>query len=166
MRFSTTARPPTDPPPTIQAGPWAFTQESPFPKESVAATTSIANGSFDLVRKFLERLVLENAARELGLDGSGHNEIDWAAVEASTSDCQTLEQAIGRAVVVADQMSRGVFDGTQCADFWPSYDANDPFFAFSVADIAPDFGDESRYRKRMVRKVAGMLGTRRKLVTT
>ncbi len=110
--------------------------------------------------------MLENAAGAVGRGGSVQYEIDWATVEASTSDCQTLEEAIGRAVVVAHQMSRGVFDDIQGAGSWPSYDANDPFFAFSVADVAPDFGDESRYRKRVARKVAGILGTRRRLVTT
>ena len=110
--------------------------------------------------------VVENAGRALGHGGSAPCEIDWAVVEASTSDCLTLEQAIGRAVVVADQMSRGVFEAIPCADLWASYDANDPFFAFSVADVAPDFGDDSRYRKRVARKVAGILGTRRNLVAT
>ena len=68
--------------------------------------------------------------------------------------------------MVADQMSRGVFAGIEYADRWPSYDANDPFFAFSVADVSPDFGDESRYRKRVAKKFAGILATRRRLVAT
>jgi hypothetical protein len=134
--------------------------------ESPSATPFIASGSFDLVRKFLEHLVVEKSEGASGYGESARCEIDWAAVEASTSNCQTLEQAIGRAIVVADQMSRGVFAGIQYADLWPSYDADDPFFAFSVADVAPDFGDESRYRKRVVRKVVEILGTRRKLVAT
>jgi hypothetical protein len=165
-RFSTTARRAEDSLPAIQPGPWVFTQETQIPTESATATTSAATRSFDLVRKFLEHLVVENAVGAAGPVGSAQYEIDWAAVQASMSDCQTLEQAIGRAVVVADQMSRGVFDGIQCTDLWPAYDVNDPFFAFSVADVAPDFGDESRYRKRVVRKVAGILATRRKLVAT
>lgn len=163
-RTTTTLRPPQGPPLAIHAGPWAFTGK--LPGKSTSAAPSLAYGSFDLVRKFLEHLVLENAVENHSRVGSGQSEIDWAAVEASTSDCQTLEQAIGRAVVVADQMSRGVFDGMERADLWPSYDANDPFFAFSVTDVAPDFGDESRYRKRVARKVVGILGTRRRLVTT
>lgn len=133
---------------------------------SASATTSIASGSFDLVQKFLEHLVVKNPAGALGRGGSALCEIDWATVEASMADCQTLEQAIGRAIVVDDQMSRGVFAGIQYADRLASYDANDPFFAFSVADVDPDFGDESRYRKRVAKKVAGILGTRRKLVAT
>jgi hypothetical protein len=131
--------------------------------ESTSVTTSLANGSFDLVRKFLEHLLAENAPKAMG---AAQCEIDWAAVEASTTGCQTLEQAIGRAIVVTDQMSRGVFAGIEYADLWPSYDGNDPFFAFSVADVAPDFGDESRYRKKVAKKVAGILGARRKLVAT
>jgi hypothetical protein len=159
-RFSTTARPAEDSLPAIQPDPWVLTDQSRIPEEPASATSSTATGSFDLVRKFLEHLVVENAAGVHGRDGSAQYEIDWAAVEASTSDCQTLEEAIGRAVVVADQMSRGVFDGIQCGDLWPSYDANDPFFAFSVADVAPDFGDESRYRRRAVRKLARILRNR------
>jgi hypothetical protein len=166
MRFSTTARLPKDPPSEFRPGPPVLAQQSRFSPESASITTSVANGSLDLARKFLEHLMLENAAGAVGRGGSVQYEIDWATVEASTSDCQTLEEAIGRAVVVAHQMSRGVFDDIQGAGSWPSYDANDPFFAFSVADVAPDFGDESRYRKRVARKVAGILGTRRRLVTT
>jgi hypothetical protein len=67
---------------------------------SASATTSIASGSFDLVQKFLEHLVVKNPAGALGRGGSALCEIDWATVEASMADCQTLEQAIGRAIVV------------------------------------------------------------------
>ena len=164
-RFSTAARLPKDPQPTIQPGPPVLAEPSQLLLESTPATTFTEIGSFDLVRKFVEHVV-ENAGRALGHGGSAPCEIDWAVVEASTSDCLTLEQAIGRAVVVADQISRGVFDGSHSADLPPYFDANDPFFAFSVADIAPDFGDESRYRERVVRKVAGIFGTRRKLAAT
>jgi hypothetical protein len=166
MTFFTTARMAKNPTPAMQPGPCDFTQGSQLALESASATISFSLGSFGLVRTFLEHLVVDNAEGTLGGEGAAPHEIDWAAVEASTSDCGTLEQAIGRAVVVADQMSRGVFEAIPCADLWASYDANDPFFAFSVADVAPDFGDDSRYRKRVARKVAGILGTRRNLVAT
>ena len=104
--------------------------------------------------------MVKNAAEALETDGSRPYEIDWAEVEASTSDCQTLEQAIGRAVVVADRMSRGAFSRAQPTNFSSAYDANDPFFAFSVADVTPDFGDDSRYRRRAVRKLARILASR------
>ena len=73
------------------------------------------------------------------------------------ADSSTLEQAIGRAVVVADQMSRGVLDDTQPGDS-PSLKPEDPFFAFSVADVIPDFGDQSRYRTRVARRVTRIFG--------
>jgi hypothetical protein len=145
---------------------WPFTEQSRLLVGSAPATGSVASGWFDLVQKFLKHLMVKNPERAVGGGGSVRYEIDWATVEACTTDCQTLEQAIGRAVVVADQMSRGVFAGLQYADRWPPYDANDTFFAFSLADVAADFGDESRYRKRVAKKVVGILGTRRKLVAT
>jgi hypothetical protein len=153
---SRTTTPTTGPPgqgclSTNDHSPEVFAQGPSFSGDASSSLTSTALGSFDLVRKFLEHLMDEDAA-------ATHDAIDWAAVEASTSDCRTLEQAVGRAVVVADQMSRGVFVGVQCAQLWPAYDANDPFFAFSVSDVAPDFGDESRYRQRVVRRFAGLLG--------
>ena len=54
-----------------------------------------------------------------------------------------------------------VVPSQESADQFPSaYDANDPFFAFSVADVTPDFGDDSRYRRRAVRKLARILASR------
>ena len=155
-----------DGPATKQSHRWTVSEQSRLPVGSAFATVSIPSESFDLVQKFLKHLMVKNPERAVGGGGSARYKIDWATVEACTTDCQTLEQAIGRAIVVADQMSRGVFAGLQYANRWPPYDANDPFFAFSVADVAADFGDESRYRKRVAKKVAGILGTRRKLVAT
>ena len=92
--------------------------------------------------------------------------IDWLAVEASVGDARSIEQAIGRAVVVADQMSRGLFDNMQLGDTQSSSAGEVPFFAFSMADVVPDFGDESRYRTRMARKVARIFGNRRTVAAT
>ena len=121
IRFSTTSRLS----PAAQSGPFAHAQKYRLPPESPVATTSIAIGSFDLVRKFVEHLVVKNAAEGPETDGSRPYEIDWAEVEASTSDCQTLEQAIGRAVVVADRMSRGASSRAQSANS-SAYDAKRP----------------------------------------
>jgi hypothetical protein len=77
--------------------------------------------------------------------------IDWSALESSVADSRTLEQAIGRAVVIADRMCRGVFDGAGLADSAFSLNTENPFFAFSMADVVPDFGGEHRYRSRMSR---------------
>jgi len=117
-------------------------------------------GSLGLVREFVEHLVAKNASAALGNGGSSRQVLDWGGVEASVADSRTLEQAIGRAVVIADQMSRGLFAGIAQCDSPPSLKAEDPFFEFSMADVVPDFGDESRYRTRVVRKVARIFGAR------
>jgi hypothetical protein len=108
------------------------------------------------VRRFLEHVVAKNALAALGNGRSAPQAIDWSAVAASVADSSTLEQAVGRAVVIADQMSRGVLDDTQTGDSPSSLKPEDPFFAFSVADVIPDFGDESRYRTRMARRVTNI----------
>jgi len=108
--------------------------------------------------------VAENALGALGNGVSAPYLIDWGAVEASVADSRTLEQAIGRAVVIADQMSRGVFDDTHPGQSPSSLKPEEPFFAFSMADVVPDFGDGSRYRIRVARKMARILGTRRTVV--
>ena len=121
--------------------------------------------SFDMVRRFVQHVVDENAPTLLGSGDHSGPAIDWGAVEASVAGALTLEQAIGRAVVIADQMSRGLFGCAQVQDDptsrpdAPSLAAEDPFFAFSMADVVPDFGDESRYRLRVARKVARIFGT-------
>jgi len=117
------------------------------------------------VRKFVEHMVAKNALAVLGNGRSARHAIDWDAVEASVADSRTLEQAIGRAVVIADQMCRGVFDITQLGDASP-LNVEVPFLTFSMADVVPDFGDESRYRTRMARKAGRIFGTRRTVVAT
>ena len=133
-----------------------------------SATDSFGIGSFDLVRQFVELVVAKNAAAGLGNGHFSKNPIDWEAVEAAVAGSRSFEQAIGRAVVVADQMCRGVFDDTHPGGPLSSPSAGgpvsspsaEPFFAFSNADVIPDFGDESRYRTRMARKVARIFGNR------
>jgi hypothetical protein len=125
-----------------------------LPKESASTIDSFAIGSFDLVRSFVEHVVAEHAST-VSVDGrSSRHAIDWKAVEAIVADSTSLEQAIGRAVVIAEQMCRGVFHGTPLGDPPPSPGEEEPFFAFSMADVVPDFGDESRFRTRVARKVA------------
>jgi hypothetical protein len=141
----------------------SITSEASFPPEfrrrSAAAKGSFDISSFDLVHNFVEHLVAKNASQALEINRSSRPTIDWETVEASVADSCSFEQAIGRAVVIADQMSRGVFGDTQFGDAPPSVE--DPFFPFSVADVIPDFGDESRYRTRVARKVGRIFGTQR-----
>jgi hypothetical protein len=123
-------------------------------------------GSFDLVREFVEHVVAKNTSLGTGNDHSARHALDWAALEASVADSPTLEQAIGRAIVIADQMGRGVFEDAPPTEMAISLAKDDPFFSFSMADVVPDFGDASRYRSRMVRKVARVFGSRRTMAAT
>ena len=118
-----------------------------------------AIGSFDLVRKFVEQVLAKDASAVLGVGRSSRNVIDWEALEASVAGCRSFEQAIGRAIVIADQMCRSVLHGAHAGDACASLKTEDPFFAFSLADVVPDFGDESRFRTRVVRKAARFLKT-------
>jgi hypothetical protein len=113
----------------------------------------------------VEQIVAKNASAVLGSELPSRHAIDWEAVEASVADCRTLEQSVGRAVILADQMCRGVFEETQLDDAPSSLKAGDPFFTFSVVDVVPDFGDESRYRSRVTRRAARILGIRRAVAT-
>jgi hypothetical protein len=123
-------------------------------------------GAFSMVRQFVEHLVDKNAAATRADSESLPFDIDWDAVEAAVAGSRTLEQAVGRAVVIADQAARGLSEDYRLrrAPSWPKFE--DPFFAFSMADVLPDFGDESRYRSKVRRKVAGLFGARRAVVGT
>jgi hypothetical protein len=132
---------------------------------SGSPTSTFDIGSLDLVREFVEHVVTKNALAG-SMDHSSRHAIDWDALEASIANSSTLEQAIGRAIVIADQMGRGVFHDAPLAEVPTSLAKDDPFFSFSMADVVPDFGDESRYRSRMVRKVARVFGSRRTMAAS
>jgi hypothetical protein len=139
----------------------SFQYQRPSSGLSDPAVETFDIGSFELVRKFVEQIVVTNVSAALGNELRSRHAIDWDAVEASVADCRTLEQSVGRAVVLADQMCRGVIDETQLDDAPSSLKAADPFFAFSVVDVVPDFGDERRYRSRVAKRAARILGIRR-----
>ena len=162
--FSTDAGAPQNYPPTCTPDTSFPSEEAP-PAGSPSVIDPLNIGSFDLVRKFVEHVVAKNASTSLGDGRSSRNAIDWEEVEASVADSSSFERAIGRAVVIADQMCRGVFDGTHPGDAPSSLETEEPFFAFSMADVVPDFGDESRYRTRLARRVARIFGTSRTVVT-
>ncbi len=154
-----------------QNGPPATSPDLSFPaKQALPARSAFALdpfniGSFDLVRNFVEHVVAKNASASLGHDRSFRGAIDWEAVEARVADSSSFEQAIGRAVVIAVQMCRAVFDDTHPGDTSSSPKSEEPFFAFSMIDAVPDFGDESRYRTRVAKRVARIFGIRRTAVT-
>lgn len=142
----------------------SFNPDRAVPPGSASADQSFDIGSFHLVRKFVEHVVARNASGILAGSHSSPYAIDWVNVEASVADSRSLEQAIGRAVVIADQMSRGLSDDTGPGDALSLRQGEDPFFAFSMDDVVPDFGDESRYRTNVTRRVVRIFGPRRKAV--
>jgi hypothetical protein len=123
-------------------------------QDLVCGAASFDIGSFELVRRFVEHVVTNNASVA---PAAGLHAIDWSALKTSIDGARTLEQAIGRCVVIADRMSRGVLDDVHPGDSPWAFIADDPFFEFSMTDVAPDFGGESRYRTKVARRVARML---------
>jgi len=129
--------------------------------EDASSAASCDIGSFDLVRKFVEQVLKTNESTNPIGDCPGRSVVDWETVVAAVADCDSLEQAIGRAVVIADQMSRGLSDGAQLQADSSRHNDEQHFFAFSLADVDPDFGDESRYRTKVAKRVAQLLGLNR-----
>jgi hypothetical protein len=159
---STNAWPPENRSSTIEAGHSLRVEESSRPESTPLVVLSDIR-SFELVRRFVEHMVAKNSPATLGNDRSSLRGIDWETIEASVADSRSFEQAIGRALLIADQMCRGVFEYKRFGEA-PS-NVENPFFPFSVADVIPDFGDESRYRTKVARKVGRIFGTRRTAVS-
>jgi hypothetical protein len=112
-----------------------------------------------IVRSFVEHLVAKRALEEPDNPSSGCKPPIWETLVAAVSDSRTLEVAIGRAVVIADRLARGFVDEFESGEADTPRTADDSFFAFTMVDVVPDFGD-SRYRARVSRRVAGIIGTR------
>jgi len=109
------------------------------------------DGSFELFRRFVEHLMATNASE--ASQNASTAIVDWEFIRASVAGSCSVEQAIGRAAVIADRMSRGTFEHATPAMTPLPRPNEDPFFAFSVADAVPDFGDNRRYRERVIRRV-------------
>ena len=135
--------------------------------EATPERSALANHSgtydivaFDLVRGFVEHLVAGTSNRELENGRSPTNTVDWDTLAASVAHSRSLEHAIGRAVVIADQLARGLAKDVELGEArTPPPTTDDPFFAFTMADVVPDFGD-SRYRARVARRVGGIIWNR------
>jgi len=130
-------------------------------QSTMSSDTSFDISSFELVRQFVEHVAAENASAALGTGDSYRNPIDWETVTACVADSDSLEQAIGRAVVIADLMCRGAFIDTSPYAARPAAGDEEAFFAFSVTDVVPDFGDESRYRTKVAKRMARVFGIHR-----
>ncbi len=112
------------------------------------------------MRRFVEHLVAEGSSTVI-TSGLTRKQVDWGALEAAVAESNSIEQAIGRAVALADRMCRGDSGERQLTVTTSAEKADQPFFAFSVADVVPDFGDDSRYRTRVAKRVARIFANRR-----
>jgi hypothetical protein len=128
------------------------------PEGSAPSNHSHDIAAFDLVREFVEQLVGWNQPGERGNGCSSSGAVDWETLAAAVANSRSLEHAIGRAVVIADAMCRGVFDHTQLCVAPPSIETENPFFGFSMTGVVADFGDESRYRTKVAKKMARIFG--------
>ena len=68
---------------------------------------------FDLVRQFVDHLFAREGDSTFALESPENPRpaLDWRAIDEAAAGSQNLEQAVGRSVLVADQMSRGVYQG-------------------------------------------------------
>jgi hypothetical protein len=142
-------------------------EESTSEGASAAHTDSFDISAFSLVRNFVEQVVVTGGGASSVDVCSRAALIDWDVVGNSVARSASFEQAIGRAILIADQMSRGVFQDESPPEVFPSsLQDSEPFFAFSVGNAIPDFGDESRYRTRMARRMGGVLKRKKHMGTT
>ena len=92
-----------------------------------AGSLTFAGESFGLVEQFVEYLADRGSP------------VDWSAIRTAAQGSGSLEQEIGRAVLVADQMSRGVFAGA-VADAAPTQPPNRRrLIAFRAVTRRPPF---------------------------
>jgi hypothetical protein len=128
-----------------------------------------ANGSFEILEKFVDHLKSTGPLRGTVVEQNCAPSIEWDLAEEAIVHCTSIEQAIGRTLVVADQINKRVatHDGrntsssTVRSENPASVRDEDPFFSFSVVDSLPDFGDQSRYRSKLAKRVGRMLRPRR-----
>lgn len=116
---------------------------------------------FGLVREFVEHLAARSQLPWATSSTRSTARIDWEALEDAVAGASSLELAIGRAIALADRMCRDVSDDHELEVTTTRDEVDEPFFAFSVTDVVPDFGDQSRYRARVAKRVAKIFGNRR-----
>jgi hypothetical protein len=127
-----------------------------------------ANG-FEILENFVDHLHTTGPLRGTVIEQNCAPSIGWDRAEEAIVDCTSIEQAIGRTLVFADQINKRVatHDGRSTPSSTvrsenPAFVRDeDPFFSFSVVDSLPDFGDQSRYRSKLAKRVGRMLRPRR-----
>jgi hypothetical protein len=142
------------------------TQDSTTEDASATRTAYFDISAFSLVRTFVEQVIATGGSASSADANSRTAIIDWDVVGNSVACSASFEQAIGRAVLIADQMSRGVFQDESPEVSPSSRQDAEPFFSFSVGNAIPDFGDESRYRTRVARKMGGVLKRKKNMNMT
>jgi hypothetical protein len=116
----------------------------------------LESDAFELARRFVEHhLAAENAGTRWS-----ERPVDRETLQSAVAGCTSLEHAIGRAIVVLTRLRPldSVAPSSNDAQLPPP--ANDPFFSFSVSDTAADFGDGTRFRARVARRMAAVLRMR------
>lgn len=123
-------------------------------------------GTFDLACKFVEHLFAEQSKGAVPDGSSVGAAVDWEILAASAADAPSHEVALGRAIVAADRLARGCSSHVEVIEAAPSPSSttDEPFFAFTLTDVEPDFGDD-RYRSRVGRRIASVIGARHATVT-
>jgi hypothetical protein len=114
------------------------------------------SGAFELAHKFIEHLASEEDSPARWSD----HFIDWEIVESAMAGCTSLEHAIGRAIVTMNRIRSSASVPRTSNDAHLPPPANDPFFSFTVSDTAPDFGDGSRFRAKIAKRMAAVLRIR------
>jgi len=111
--------------------------------------------SLDLVRRFVESLTGVGAREELNEQQNCPSPVDWEFIRTGIVGSQSIERALGRAVVIAHRMSQGTLSATEIIDTPSKIESEyqHPFFCFNVSNAVPDFGDQSRYRTRVARRM-------------
>jgi spore germination protein YaaH len=131
-----------------------FMVDTPGVADRISRPPSFDVRSFEIVRRYLEQLESRDARKGVTWGAS-----DWERVLHSVEGADSLEQAIGRAVIVADQIVGSIPVKTK--DTVPPPEIEGSFFAFDSFSAIPEFGDGARIRT----KVAGRL-SRRKALTS
>ena len=82
------------------------TRSDYFSSKNGESRIEFVDGSFDMLGEFVQYLMEERA-----LDQHQRTlapSIDWQAIRRAAADSPSVEQAIGRAAMIADRMTRGI----------------------------------------------------------
>jgi hypothetical protein len=136
-----------------------------IPTHNLSTVTRSLDGAFEVFREFVEHIVIRNDLERPEQVRNCLRTFEWRAIHCAVADTSSLEQALGRAVVFAGRMHQKPIADTSGDMSQRVFSDDEPFFAFSVANALPDFGDQSRYRTRVTKRVVGLFRPRLVLAT-